>query len=196
MLLEIINKFNWVDYIVTILIFLRIIWMGAVEGLVIEFFKFLGTIAATYAALHYFTFLSDLISRVIPHTKEATPIEFIDFICFTALAIIAYLIFVALRIVFYRFLKMEALPTLSKWGGFILGILRGALLVSLIIFMLVISSIGYLKTSCARSYSGKTLFSITPKVYSWLWNNIAHKFIPGEKHNDTIQEIQEDFMQS
>ncbi len=194
MLLEILKKLNWVDLVILI-IFLRVVWIGIRAGLSIELFKFLGTISAAYIALHYFTLLSDSLKHILPFTIKTAPIEFIDFLSFIILVIISYLIFAALRMLFYRFLKMEAVPALSRWSGLILGILRGVLLTSLIAFMLVISSISYLKNSCARSYSGKTLFVIAPKAYSWLWNNFTSKFLSGEKYNDTILEIQEDFMQ-
>ncbi len=167
MLLEILNKLNWVD-LVLIVIFLRVVWIGTRTGLPIELFKFLGTVSATYLALHYFTIFSDSLKHILPLTVKASPIELIDFVSFVILVITGYLIFTALRFLFYRFLKMEAVPLLSRWGGFILGIARGILLTSLIVFMLVISSISYFKNSCARSYSGKTLFNLAPQAYNWL----------------------------
>ncbi|MDI6758970.1 MAG: CvpA family protein [Candidatus Omnitrophota bacterium] len=193
MLLEILHKLNWVD-LVLIVIFLRAIWIGARTDLPIELFKFLGTVSATYLSLHYFTIFSDSLKHILSFVIKAAPIELIDFISFVILVIIGYLIFAALRILFYRFLKMEAVPALSRWGGFILSIARGILLASLIVFMLVISSISYFKNSCARSYSGKTLFNVAPQAYNWLWNNIASKFLSDEKYNNAILEVQKDFM--
>ncbi len=191
MLLGIIKQFNWVDILVIIILF-RIGYIAIKNGLLWEFFKLLGTILAVYLSLHYYTLLSDMMGQRLPSIKEKAPLEFLDFLSFVVLAIIGYLIFVSLRIVFHRFIKMEAVPNLNKWGGLVLGIGRGFLLAGLITFMLAISSINYLRNSVNDSYSGRQLFKVVPNTYSWLWNNIASKFMTGEKFNKTILEVQKD----
>jgi hypothetical protein len=82
-------------------------------------------------------------------------------------------------------------PVLNKWGGLVLGILRGFLLAGLIIFMLAISTLTYLRNSAIKSYLGKGLFKVAPATYSWLWGNITSKFMTNEKFNKTILEVSE-----
>ncbi len=188
---DIIKKFNWVDIFVIIILF-RIAYIAIKSGLLVEFFKLLATIAAIYLSLHYYTILSDWIRQIIPITKEKMPLKFLDFLSFGFLVIVGYLIFVSLHLVFQRVIKMEAVPNLNKWGGFVLGIARAFLLGGLITFLFVISSIGYLKTSVNNSYSGKRLLKIAPDTYSWLWNNITSKFMTEEEFNKTILEVQKD----
>jgi len=190
MLLSIVKQFKWVDVLVVILLF-RIGYIAMKNGLPVEIFKLLGIILATYLALHYYTALSDWI-RAYVDKEEKMPLQFLDFLVFLALTILGYLIFVLLRSTFYRFIKMEAAPRLRKWGGLVLGIARGILLASLIVFMLVISSISYLRDSAKNSYSGKQLFKLTTSTYTWLWNAVTSKFMSGEKFNKTILEVQED----
>lgn len=192
MFLDIAKQFNWVDILVVILL-LRIGYVALRNGLVIEFFKILGTVTAIYLSLHYYTALSDWVRMRLG--SEKVPLEFLDFLFFVVLAIGGYSIFVVLRSVFSRFIKMEAVPKLDKWGGFILGMGRGVLLVGLVIFMLGISGVDYLKSSIKGSYSGRRLVKIAPDAYSWLWNALASKFASNEKFNKTILKVQEGFTQ-
>ena len=188
MLLEIIRKLNWVDLVIIILLF-RIGYVSLKNGFSLELFKLLGTAAAIYLSLHYYTFCSDWVGGRTPFLKRGMPLEYLDFICFIALALLGYLIFMGLRFAFYRFIKLEAVPRLNKWGGLVLGAIRGSLLVSLITVALVTSTIGYLKESAVDSYFGRRLFRVAPAAYSWLWQSIFSKFAKGEKFNNTIFEV-------
>lgn len=192
MVLDVIRQLNWVDIFVIIILF-RICYVAVKSGFPVELFKLLGTIAATYLSLHYYTILSDGIVGRVPVTKEKMPLEFIDFLSCAILAIAAYLVFALLRSIFYRFIKMEAVPRLNKWGGFVLGLVRAYLLTGLIIFMLVISSIAYLENSVHKSYTGKHLFKVAAGVYSGVWNGLMSKFMVKEKFNKTIPEVEEGF---
>ncbi|MDD4953418.1 MAG: CvpA family protein [Candidatus Omnitrophica bacterium] len=191
-MLNILKQFNWLDVFILILIF-RILYISIKSGLSKEFFKLLGVLSATYLSLHYFTVLSDLICKNLPVKKM--PLEFFDFLLFTVLAILGYLVFVLLRTIFNHFIKMEAVPLLEKWGGLVMGILRSFFLPSLIIFMLAISSVGYLKKSAQSSYLGKKLFDVAPDTYSWFWNSITSKFMKDEKFNNNVLNIKEGFKQ-
>ena len=189
MLLDVFRKFNWVDIFVIISL-VRIGYVSFKTGFTIELFKLLGIILATYISLHYYIRFSDLIFHQ-GASSEKMPVEFSDFISFMLLAIAGYMFFVLLRSVFYRFMKMEAAPTLQKWGGLVLGMVRGFLFVGLITFMFVTSSIAYLKDSVQSSYSGSSTFKIAPSTYSWIWNNLSSKFMDNEKFNQTVIEVQE-----
>jgi hypothetical protein len=106
------------------------------------------------------------------------------------LAITGYLLFVILRLAILKFINMEPIPKLDKWGGLVLGITRAFLLTSLIIFTLLISTIAYFKKSVVNSYSGEYLSKIAPSVYTGLWDGVASKFMTKEKFNQTVTEVQ------
>ncbi len=190
MFTDTIRQFNWFDILIVILL-IRICYVSVKNGFPIELFKFLGTIFAIYMALHYYTILSDVIQE--RYSIEKMPLEFLDFVIFLALAVITYMFFVIVRSVFYRLIRMEAAKSLDKWGGLLLGVFRGFLVAGLIAFMLAISSVDYFKRSIKNSYSAGKLFNIAPDTYTWLWNNVASKFMTGEKLNKTILEVQGDF---
>ncbi len=188
--MQIIRQFNWFDIFIVILLF-RICYVAVKNGFPIEFFKFLGTIFAIYIALHYYTVLSDAVRERF--STEKMPLEFLDFITFLVLVFVTYIFFAIVRSLFYRLIKMEAAQNLDKLGGLILGVSRGFLVVGLITFILAISHISYLKKSVTNSYSGRKLFNIAPATYTWLWNNIASKFMTAEKFNKTVPEVQDAF---
>jgi membrane protein required for colicin V production len=188
MILDIIIRFNWVD-IVVVIVLIRTVYIALKNGFPPELFKFLGNVLAIYLSFHYYTAAADFFrSRA---NLNFIPLEFFDFICFAALVISGDLVFFLFRQAFERFIKMQAVPKLNKFGGLVLGIFRAVLLVSLINFMLVISSVTYLRQSALASVSGNALVKVGPATYSWLWNSIMSKFMTKEKFNDTILEVLE-----
>jgi len=187
-LLSTLKQFNWIDIFIVI-IAIRICYVSLKSGFTVELFKFLGVVLAIYLSLHYYSDLADFIGARI----KKVPVGFLHLFAFVTLAIVGNLIFVLLRSIFYRFIHMEAVPQLNKWGGFVLGIARCILVVGLLIFILVIPKIGYLKKSVANSYSGKYFLRVAPNVYSGLWNNLISKFMPKEKFNQSVLDIQKGF---
>jgi uncharacterized membrane protein required for colicin V production len=187
MLSNIFQQLNWVDILVA-LILLKVCYTAAKNGLPIEFFKFLGTITAIFISLHYYVALSDLALKGINNPKMS--LEFVDFLSFLVLALVSYLLFVFLRKITLQLIKIEAVSTLNKWGGFILGAGRAVLLSSLVIFALTISSINYFKDSAMASYSGKRLFRVCANTYRLIWNNAVSRFMTNEKLNKTIEEVE------
>lgn len=188
-LLDILRQLNWLDFFVVILLF-RIGYIAIKNGLPIELFKLLGTLLAVYLAMHYYTSWSNFVGERLGQGKIA--FKFLEFLSFLVLVILGQLVFVFLRSVFWRFIKMEATPKLNKWGGLILGMGRAVLVASLIMYILVVSSIGYLRNSIKDSYSGKRLFKMAPTTYSVLWNNLASKFMSKEKFNEATLRVQEE----
>lgn len=183
MLSDIIKQFDWLDIVVIILL-VRIIYVGVKSGLVSDLFKLIGTILGTYLALHYYSSLSGFISEKSGFDKSALGI--LDFAIFIILLLVGYFIFVGIRIVVIKLVKMEAHPLVDKWGGFASGIFRAALFTGVIIYIMMISNVAYLKNSVTDSFSGKYISNVSPSTYSFLWNNIMSKFMSGEKFNDNV----------
>ncbi|MEW6075995.1 MAG: CvpA family protein [Candidatus Omnitrophota bacterium] len=188
MILEAFARINWVD-IVIVIIFARTCYIALKNGLPHELFRFLGTVCAIYFSLHYYTPVSDFFRDRFD--LKVVPLDFLDFIFFVFIVVITDLFFFASRSVFARFIKMEAVPRVNKIGGVTLGAFRSILLSGLIVFMLVISSISYLRSSALNSLSGSSFLKVAPSTYSWLWRHVMSKFMAGERFNETIQEVQD-----
>ena len=190
MIAEILAQFNFLDFIILIVLF-RICYIAAKMGLSIEIFKLSGVIFSTYIALHYYTTISDLVQRRF--FPKAMPLEFMDFIIFVLLIIVGYLCFVGLRSILFRFVQLNAIPRINQFVGLVLGIVRGFLVVGLLTFTLAISSVNYFISSVKHSYLAGKVFAISPQTYDWLWNNIFSKFSAQEKFNSTVTEVMDKF---
>jgi uncharacterized membrane protein required for colicin V production len=185
-MINMIMQFNFLD-IVIILITLRICYIAFQTGVAVEFFKLMGIIFGAYVALHYYTSFSDMIGRLV--MPKEMPLEFLDFIVFLMLATGGYLGFVVLRSIFYRFIKLEAVPKLNQFGGLILGAIRVFFTVGLLTYTLMISSVKYLNDAVKYSYLGSKSVTISTDAYGWLWNNVVSKFAGNEKFNPTVNEV-------
>ena len=56
--------------------------------------------------------------------------------CLIILLVVSYLASVFFRALFSKFIKLEAVPILQKWGGLLLGGARGILAASLVAIIL------------------------------------------------------------
>lgn len=185
-----ITRFNFLDIII-IIISVRICYIAFQMGLAVEFFKLSGVILATYVSLHYYTGLSDIIQRWF--TPKGMPLEFMDLLVFIILATGGYLAFVILRSSFYRYMRLEAAPKISQFGGLILGMARLFFTIGLLIYILMISGVKYLNESVKYSYLGKRSALISADTYEWLWESIISKFSPKEKFNPAVTGVLERF---
>ncbi len=189
MVFNILKQFNWLDIVILLLIF-RVIYISIKGGFTTELFKLLGIICAIYLAMHYYMAVADFIRGKLP-VEEKVPLEFLDFLVFVVLAVLGNLFFVLLRNAVNNLIKIEAVSTLNKWGGLVLGGFRSILLVSLVLFSLVISSVPYLKNSARSSYFGPRILSTAVNTYTWVWGNISSKFASSEKQNSAVIEVKE-----
>lgn len=191
--LERLQQFNWVDVFVAILLF-RICYIAVKTGIFVEFFKLLGILFSCYLSLQNYTNLADFARSRIP-APSVLSLELWDFLALLVLAALGYLFFVLLREAFFRFVKTETVSVLNKWGALLLGIARGFILCSLIIFLMSVPVLDYLENSVKKSFSGKRLIKVSTGVYTYLWNNLATKFIPQQKFNKVVLEVQKDILE-
>lgn len=184
---ECLAQFNFLDIII-ILIAIRIFYSGFQMGLAVEFFKLSGVILATFLSLHYYAGISSILRLWF-----TLKILFLNLAVFVVLAAGGYLVFVFLRNIFYRYLKLEAAPRISQFGGLILGTARLFFTTGLLIYILMISGIKYLNESVKYSYLGSRSVSISADTYTWLWSSIISKFFPDEKLNSAVSGVLEKF---
>lgn len=180
-LLNTVQQFNWLDIFIAIFLF-RIGYIALKNGFPQELFKLLGSALALYTGLHYYSSLSGLIRK--------QPSLLLDLAAFVILVIAAYFIFVLLRVIFCRFIQLEATPQLNKWGGFVLGMLRALFLLSIIIFALTLAPVNYLQHSVKNSYSGGRLVRFGISTYSSLWDGLVSKFSPKGHFNKAVLEAE------
>jgi uncharacterized membrane protein required for colicin V production len=185
-ILDFLEQFNWIDIFIFVL-FLRIAYIALKSGLPAEFFKILGTLSAVYLSLHYYTSSANFFAERLGFKNQ--PIETLEFVFFIILASIGYVFFMLLRLLLCRFITAEVTPNLSRWGGLIVGLARGFLLSSLVLFIFFVSCVSYFKKSIDNSFSGKVIINIAPTTYSWFWYNVISKFKTNEKFNKSVLDV-------
>ncbi|MFA5319762.1 MAG: CvpA family protein [Candidatus Omnitrophota bacterium] len=186
MLSGIINKLNWVDLVFVILI-IRMGYVAVRNGFLVEIFKISGTILAIYLGCHYYASLAAFFHSRLG--REGSPVAVPEALSFIVLCVLGYVIFILPRRLLMRFLKIEVVPLLNMWGGFILGICRGVLFSGLLFLAFSISMRDYLHLSVAQSFSGPRLVNVVAGTYSGIWNTVMSKFMHGEKYNAVLESV-------
>lgn len=185
--LAILKQINWVDIFILILL-LRISYTALRNGIFVELFKFLGVLAGIYLSLHYYTSLANFLDRFIKTKTFA--IEIFDFASLVILIAVGYLIFISIRESLLRLIKVEVVSGLNKWVAGVLGVIRGILVASLIVYVFSLPVISYFKESVKKSYSGEKLITLSPTVYTRIWDGFMSKFMPHEDFNKAVLEVQ------
>lgn len=105
---------------------------GLMRGLVKEFASIFGLVFAFVVANHYFAHLSVLVQRVLANPKYAAVLSYVTLFAAALLAVV--FIAQALR----KFLQVVMLSWVDRLGGVMLGLGKGALICSLILFAMTL----------------------------------------------------------
>lgn len=163
-------------------------FIGLRTGIGIELFKLFALWLATILTFQlYSTPLADMLNEKLP----ALPIDAADAFVFVTLLTIVILVVRMIRESFFLLIKIDAQNTLNKWGGLILGLVRGFWIASLVLIIMSISTIRYLEISAKSSLFGYRFINIAPQIYSTSHKIIISKFFPDAKINDQILSVVE-----
>lgn len=161
--MEILNKINWVDVVVLILI-LRSIYLGIRHGLTAELFSFIGILLSLVCAVSWYSQVADVLI-----VNFSLPIWFSQILCFV---IIVQLIRVAFKYglaMFLRVLNVQFLPQLERVGGGVVGFGRGIIISGILLLALGLISNSYMSESIyQKSFSGMFLIKAAERTYSAL----------------------------
>lgn len=154
------NQVNWID-IVILTILLRTGYVGLKQGLTKHFFSFIGMIAASCLAIHYYERVAGFLTSNM-NFSSGSPAILLSFILLTVGAILffKFVIFIILRV-----LKVEFASFLEKSGGLIIGIFYGLVLSSLLLLIFSFSEASYVKGSLEKSYAAQWVIKIAPLTY-------------------------------
>ena len=180
---------NWID-IAVVIIFIRILYISLKTGIGAEIFKILGAITATYLSLHYYSSIAGYFTNRFALESPGTAT--VESMAFAILACIGYAFFLLLRLMLKRFMNVEVVPTISRFGGLILGIVRAFLFASLLLYFFLTTGQPYLRKSIRTSFSGMDIVYLAPSAYNFLWSAVMSKLAPREKFNSAVFEIEKD----
>lgn len=157
---EAFQRINWVD-VLTVILLLRTCYIGARTGLSEEVFKMVGVLLALYISM---SFYSPLGSRI--NEGFSLPQELVDGVSFLILILLSMLSLKLVAMGVTKVVKLAFADKINQWGGFISGLLRGAILMSLLFALFGILQVDYLvKSVDERSLTGPYIKKIAPYAY-------------------------------
>ena len=150
-------KLNWVDIVFITLLF-RVGYIGFKNGLLPEFFRFLGLYTAFIVSFNNYTVLTAFLSNYVGK---------LDVLAFLFIFFAIVIIFKLLSILITKLLGgSENISLANKIAGLILAVGRGLLLIVLICILFIHSPVKYLSRSAEeRSLSGPYASRIVPFAY-------------------------------
>jgi membrane protein required for colicin V production len=157
---EVFQRINWVDILVVILLF-RTSYIGARTGLSEEIFRIIGVLLGLFFSMKYYSALGSRINASI-----SLPQELIGGIIFLILILLSMLSIKLVSLGFTKIVKLVFADKIDKWGGFIVGLFRGAVILSLLFALFGILQVDYLVKSVEeRSLTGPYIEKVAPNVY-------------------------------
>ena len=171
---------SWVD-IVMPLVILRCALTGKKSGLVVESFKLIGILFATFVTLHYYKALGDLL-----HQNLSLNDSIKDAYAFGLLAVSAHLLFSLIREGWLIILKIEMPPIIDQWGGLIFSLIRGYLICGLILLALVLVKDNSIQADAKHSLSALVFKDTSSRIYQNFYSGFIDKFFPKEPINEEV----------
>jgi len=154
------TKFGWVD-IVFVTLLVRVCYIGFKNGFLSEIFRLLGLFSAFILSVNNYTLVSGFL---LSHTKRGG----------LSLEVVSFLfIFLATLFMFKLIARVAGLLSNSenvslsnRVTGLVIGLCRGALLISLIYTLFINSHVGYLSKSVReKSILSQYVAGIAPAAY-------------------------------
>jgi uncharacterized membrane protein required for colicin V production len=177
MLLEIIQKLNWIDLVIVI-VMLRALYIGLKRGCVNEILQLLAIVAAILIVFHYYPFCSRFLeNRIFFKAEIAKSLTF--FVLWVVVALVSTFV----RGGVYLLFKIEAKSFFDKIGGLAIAIVRGALIASLILSLFMTTGSEYLSRNIKSSFLSPRVAPLAPDVYKFVFKEFVSKYFPNEKMN-------------
>ena len=180
MLKELLITIGWIDILMGCIV-LRCFYIGFTKGFVVEFFKFLGMVFASFITLHYYFKIAQLLQPLI-----SIPFVYCELVAFILIWLVCVFVFKIIRDGLMVFIKMEAHPIVHKAGGGVISLARASLICSLTFSLLFVSGNRFLIRSSRSSFSGFYLIELCPKIYWSGYDNFVGKIFPKDKKNKEV----------
>lgn len=177
---EIVQKLNWID-IVLIIVILRALFVSLKRGFVNELLQLLAVLAAICVVLHYYPFCSRFLeNRVFVKAEIARSVTFLS------LWVLVALVCKFVRSGIHLLLKIDAKSAIDKIGGLGVGLVRGVLVSSLLLSFFATTGLEYLSRHIQGSYLSPHVAPLAPGFYRVVFNEVVVKYFPDEKMNQDL----------
>ncbi len=141
-------------------------WKGYKKGLIIE----ISTLAALILGLYFAIYFSDFAAGMLTNSFRINP-KYLGTISFVVTFIAVVIMVLAVGKVLEKFINILMLGFLNKLGGAVFGLLKGALYLSILIFLINYLDTGrsiIKKGAAAKSILYSPVESLAPLLYSRL----------------------------
>jgi len=174
MILETVQKFNWVDIVIAT-VMIRALYAGFKRGFISEVLHLLAVIVAIFIVFHYTPVCMQFLENSIffkPHIARS-----VTFIFLWALVALASKF---IRGAIFLLFKVEAKTFLDKFGGIVVSAARGLLVCSLMLWFLFAVGNEYITRTINSSYISPRVVNLAPDVYRGIFNTVVAKYFPNE----------------
>ncbi len=159
--MEILSKLNWVDVLIVILI-VRTSYVSLHDGLSHEILPLIGSIFMLIVPIHYYKGIASFLYNI----GFAIPIDILNLSIFILSVVCVGVIFRFLKIIIDKIINVSWYPLIERFGGLLAGIIRGAILASIVLMIIVLIPLSYLQWSVRdRSLMGVHFLRIGPSIY-------------------------------
>jgi len=180
MLLDIIQKLNWID-VVIIVVMLRALYIGLKRGCVNEIFQLMAVLAAIFIIFHYDHFCSKFLeNRIFFKPEIAQGVTF--FALWALIALVCKFVRDGVSLVF----KIEAKSFFDKIGGLSVAFIRGAFVASLLLALFTTTGSEYLSRNIQGSYFSSQIAPLAPSVYKFVFKGFINKYFPNEQMSQGV----------
>ena len=183
MISEILSIINVVDIIV-LGIFVRSIYIGYDQGLLVEFFKMLGMVFATFFTLHYFVTFALFLGKLLP-----LPMDMVVVVAYVIIWVVMIALFAVVRQGWMLGLKPFEKTFPYRVLGGILGAVRATFIVGMLFLVIFISSSTFFVRTARSSFSGFYLKNVAVDFYNFCYNGFIVKVFPKEPINEKVFEF-------
>jgi membrane protein required for colicin V production len=151
---------TWLDWVIVAVIGYHLV-RGAWRGFIREIFYFVGAFASLLISISYYQLLGDYLSSALHLSRSVS-----DFVAFLFLTVMVLLLSILVGYLLGKATQSITMFWANRWGGFILGGIKGCILVSILLVMMLLYPLP--KTTIPRlkkSYLAPTFLSVAPKIY-------------------------------
>lgn len=159
--MDVLSGVNWVDVLVVI-IMLRTVYVSFQSGLSHEIFPLFGSVLSLLLALFFYS----KIGSAFHDTASIIPISICNLTGFVAVIVAMSFILKILKGLIDAVIKVTWHPLIERSGGLLLGMFRGAVILSTILIVIALVPLSYLQESIKeKSVSGMFFLEIGPAMY-------------------------------
>jgi len=178
---EILNEFNWLDFLFLILL-LGMIYKGSVTGVGGQVISLIGLFVLMFFSIGFYQYLSTAIFGFLLQqwTRPAS---------FFIIVIVIFIVIKVIERVFHVIAGQES-SSIERIGGAIVAFMRACLVFGLIGMQLLLVPVDYLRTSVMDgSKFCMTFVKIDAEIFSWMTGHFG--MTEKMKRNDVIKSLVE-----